>query len=316
MCYIDECVAQIDSSSKVNVVKLAENDSTKEQPPRSFFQTSFTYLSNAVYNGRHDSLKTPYLTPSIGYHSKSGFYITGSMSYLQRANENRIDFFGLSTGYDFSIIKDKLTGGFSADKSFYNKASTAVNSAEKGSLGASLSYDFDVVEFSLGSDVSFGVKTDISGNASFAHEFKFESGNASSWAFTPNASILYSTLKFYEEYTNRKIGKNANKKNVTNKTITSVTTINNHKGFTLLDYEFKVPVDYEAKNWGVTFTPEIAVPKNSMVTTTTTTTTFKNKPTLVETINSTPASEKNLKSAFYFELEAHWKLFTGLVRAK
>jgi hypothetical protein len=310
-------VAQsVGSSSNVNAVKIADKDSTKEQPKRSYFQASLGYLSNAVYNGRHDSLTTPYISPSFGYYNQSGFYIVGSMSYLLSATESRIDLFGLSTGYDFTIIKDKLTGGLSADKSFYNKASTAVKSAEKGSVGANLSYDFDVVELSVGSDVSFGAKTDISSNASLAHEFKIEGEKGSSWAFTPAASILYSTLNFYEEYTNRKVGKNTKKKNVTNKSVTSITTIDNHKGFTLLDYEFKVPVAYEAKNWGVSFTPELAVPKNSMITTTTTTTTFKNKPTLVQTIDSTPASEKNLKPIFYFEVEAHWKLFTGLAKAK
>lgn len=72
---------------------------------KSYFSLGLNYLSNSVYNGRKDSLATPYLTPSLGYYDKSGFFVSGSLSYLMRTGASRIDLFSLDAGYDFSIKK-------------------------------------------------------------------------------------------------------------------------------------------------------------------------------------------------------------------
>src|ERR1035437_9690808 len=95
-CFYNASMAQmigVSSNENSAILKGVEKDSTKEPPKRSFFQASFSYLSNAVYNGRHDFLTTPYFTLLIGYYNKSGFYVTGSMAYLHNALESRIDLF-------------------------------------------------------------------------------------------------------------------------------------------------------------------------------------------------------------------------------
>src|SRR5476651_1404900 len=107
-----------------------KTDSTKET---SYFKISGSYLSNAVYNGRKDSLATPYITPSFGYYDKSGFYVSGSLSYLASAKESRIDLFSLDAGYDFNFT-NKFSGSVYASKSFYNQASTAIQSDIKGTF--------------------------------------------------------------------------------------------------------------------------------------------------------------------------------------
>ena len=295
----------------INITKAKEKVTTKEKPDNSYFGTSFSYLTNTVYNGRQDSLSTTSLTPVIGYFNKSGFYLTGSLSYIHSVSESSINLFALSTGYNFTIIKDKLTGGISAGKNYYNSGSTTIKSDEKGGIGANLNYDLDFISLSFGTDVLFTTGTDISGNFSLAHEFKIEGENATSWALTPTASVDMSTLNFYEAYTNSRIGKNAKKRNANINTVTSVTTITSHNGFTVLDYGFQLPIVYEAKTWGVSFTPQLALPINPILTTTTTTYTYKkNNAPLTETVNSTPEAEKNLKPAFCFELAVHYNLFT------
>ena len=79
----------------------AQSDSATSN--KSYFKFSGTYLSNFIYNGRQDSITTPYITPSLGYFDKSGFYVIGSLSYLSSAKEKRVDLFSFDIGYDFSI---------------------------------------------------------------------------------------------------------------------------------------------------------------------------------------------------------------------
>ena len=58
-------------------------------------------LSNSIYNGRKDSVATPYITPMIGYYDKSGFFIDASLSYLAKAGSSRIDMYNIDAGYDY-----------------------------------------------------------------------------------------------------------------------------------------------------------------------------------------------------------------------
>src|SRR5215469_18695451 len=48
-----------------------KKDSTA--PKKSHWVAGLTYQNNDVYLGRRDSIAVPYLSPSFGYHDKSGF---------------------------------------------------------------------------------------------------------------------------------------------------------------------------------------------------------------------------------------------------
>ena len=69
----------VDTAIKLQV-PLPEDTITSAKKPvsipvRSYFAAGISYLTNSVYNGRKDSLSTPYLTPTLGYYDKSGFFI-------------------------------------------------------------------------------------------------------------------------------------------------------------------------------------------------------------------------------------------------
>src|ERR1700712_5740709 len=91
--------AQEDTTAKKTV---ALEDTTAKKPVsapvKSYFSAGLSYLTNSVYNGRKDSVATPYITPTIGYYDKSGFFIDGSLSYLSRAGSSRIDLFNIEAG--------------------------------------------------------------------------------------------------------------------------------------------------------------------------------------------------------------------------
>lgn len=286
-------------------IAQAQNDSTQQKSAeKSYFKAGLGYLSNSVYYGRKDSLATPYLTPSIGYYHKSGVYANVSLSYLA-SKESRIDLYTLEAGYEFDITK-KLSGTLYADKYFYNQSSTNIQSDIKGNGGFALSYDFGALQLNTGADVMFANKTDFSLNAGVSRDFTIgEEDNQ--WTITPTVTTYLSTLNFYEGYTNRRAGKNAQAAN--GGTITTNTVVTNRStGLTLLDYELSVPVSYEAKKWGLSFTPTLALPTNPIYTSTTVTLTPRIGTPISQTRNTTPTSEKDLSSVFYAEFSLYFKL--------
>ena len=283
---------------------IAQDKKTDTAKKVSYFKFSGSYLNNALYNGRKDSLLTPYINPSVGYFDKSGFYISGSISYLATSAASRIDLFAFDAGYDFDFT-DKFSGTVYANKSFYNKASTAVKSDIKGSIGGSLSYDFDLLQLSAGSDITFSQKTDIAFNFVLAHAFYFGEEHKV-FSITPSVSTNMSTLNFYEGYTNRKVGKKANQANPNAASVTATTVVNNNK-LTLLDYEVSAPFTYDAEKFGIFFTPTIAIPQNPIYTTTTTTIKLRNGTQSSVTQDSTLQSEKKIENTFFFELGVYFK---------
>ena len=271
---------------------------------KSNFKFSGSYLSNFIYNGRQDSITTPYITPSLGYYDKSGFYIIGSLSYLSSAKEKRVDLYSFDIGYDFSISK-KLTGSVYANKSAYNQSSTAIQSDVKGSVGAYFSYDFNFLEFNTTTDITFANKTDIGLNIGLMHTFNFGE-QLNSFSLTPSFSTNWSTLHFYEGYTNRKLSRLAISLNPLLASSVSTTTVNNNT-ITLMDYEISIPLNYEHENLGFFISPTFALPQNPIYTTTTTVNKLLNGTQNTIVNNSTPKSEKTLSNSFFVELGLYIK---------
>ena len=280
-------------------------DKTKEMNSvSSNGKLSLSYLSNSIYNGRKDSLTTPYITPSIGYYDKSGFYVSGALSYLSNAKESRIDLFSFDIGYDISIT-DKLSSNFYANKSFFNQSSTAIKSDIKGSLGASFGYDLDFIQLNLGTEAIFSQKPDLLLNIGFGHAFN--SGDADHLlSINPSINVNWSTLNFYEGFTSRKVTKKIGQLLANVASATSTTIVDKNR-FTLLDYEISVPLSYDTKKFGFFLTPYFALPQNPINTNTTTIIKFRNgtQTTLIQ--NSTPLSEKTLENSFYLEMGVYVK---------
>ena len=270
----------------------------------SYGKLSLSYLNNAVYNGRKDSLATPYITPTIGYYDKSGFYISGALSYLSSAKESRIDLFSLDIGYDISIT-DQLSSNFYANKSFYNQTSTAVKSDIKGSLGAAFNYDLSVIQLNLASEAIFSQKTDLSLNLGVGHAFN--SGDADHLlSINPSINLNWSTLNFYEGFTSRKVSKKIGQTIANLASATATTTVDKNR-LALLDYDLSIPLSYDTKKFGCFLTPTFAIPQNPINTTTSTVIKLKNGTQTTQVQNSTPLSEKTLENSFYFELGVYVK---------
>jgi hypothetical protein len=279
----------------------AQSETTTGSSKSSFWKISGSYLTNSVYYGRQDSLLTPYLTPTLGYYDKSGFYISGSLSFLMTKNSSGIDLSSLDLGYEFAA-SDKFSGVVYANKSWYNQSSSNIKSDIKGNLGSYLSFDLNFVQLNSGIDFTFATKTDIGLNLGLSHSFLFGDEDHL-YSLEPSFTTYWSTLHSYEGYINRKIKKRPGI-TLPAASVTGVTSVQNNK-MTLLDYEISIPLSYETKKFGFLLTPTFAIPKNPIFTTTTITTTLSGGAgggQSTQTLNSTPLSEKNLTNNFYADL--------------
>ena len=142
-----------------SVPAIAQQESPgKEKVTKSYGNATLEFINNSVFLGRGDSLKTPYLSPGLGYFDKSGFFIEGSFSYLMRSGASRIDASLIDAGYSFSA--GNFSGEITAEKNFYNGNSTNVKSEVKGSLYFSAGYDFGFAETTLATAIDFLSKND------------------------------------------------------------------------------------------------------------------------------------------------------------
>jgi len=237
----------------------AQDDSAAAAAPaKSYGKLSVSYLTNSVFNGRKDSLLTPYITPTLGYYDKSGFFADGAMSYLARTGIDGIDLVTLDAGYDFSI--HKFDGEIMGSKFFYNSNSTNTKSEVSGSLSASAAYDFGFIHPTLQGSLNFGKSTDYAVSFSLDHAFYAANNNL---VITPSLLVNASTQNYYGSYyNNRKYAK------LRKKVYYDITAdVSDASRFKLLDYECSVPIDYTVKKFTFSFIPAFAIPVNPAVVT-------------------------------------------------
>jgi hypothetical protein len=245
---------------------VAQEDTVAKKPvvttSKSYFAAGLSYLSNSTYNGRKDSLVTPYITPMLGYYSKSGFFMDGSLSYLARSGSGRIDLVNIEAGYDYNI--GNFDGEIVAAKPFYNSQSTNVKSQITGTLFASGGYDFTFIKPTINAGLNFSTKTDYVLSFGLEHTFyqlkdKFQ--------FTPSFLANGSTQNYYGSYYNkRKVGGKKKKAGI----VYDVTaTVEDASQFKMLDYEFSLPLIYIVHKFSFILTPVYVLPVNPALITVT-----------------------------------------------
>jgi hypothetical protein len=271
--------------------KAVKKDSTA--PKKSHWVAGLTYQNNDVYLGRRDSVAVPYLSPSFGYHDKSGFFITASASYLLTPGEQRFDAGSVEGGYSYE--SDHFNTEITAAKDFFSDQSFAVTSEILGRFSAHFSYDFDVIEPFVDIDANFGDKMDMAFGVGAEHSFSIIDKVLE---IDPAFHVNMASQNFYNSYYGKR-KYNPNRKN--SNSSTSITAeIANAAKVQLMDYEFESPIEYTwRKKLKLNFTPTLAMPVNpATVTTTTKTSGGKN----------TTTSTESLSNLFYFSVGVTYTL--------
>jgi hypothetical protein len=273
-----------------SIISAAQDEKAPEKG-KSYGKASMEFINNSVYLGRKDSVTTPYLTPSLGYYDKSGFYIVGSLSYLPRSGSNRIDESAIGAGYDFSL--GNFEGEIGAEKLFYNQNSTNVKSEVKGDISVTATYDFGFIETSLQPGINFGSKSDYSLGWGVDHGFSVADDKLT---ITPSFLLNGSTRNFYGSYYGKRRFK---KKNGNGGGPTISASVQDASSFKLMDYEWSLPFSYSVKKFTFSFTPDYAIPTNPAVVTIVT------KPVVGPTVTKT-MTEKT-ENIFYFSFDVEIK---------
>jgi hypothetical protein len=271
-------------------VKAQDSTSAKN---KSYFKAGVKYLSDNVYLGRKDSATISYITPTIGYFNKSGFYVTAGASYQPNNGANRIDLVTVEAGYDFSI-KDKFYGGFYAGKYFYSGDSYAVNAEVNTGIGAYGSYNLGSVSLNGGAGLSLSSQTDLITEAGISKSFTDKNDKIE---FVPEIKFNAGSQNYFNEYfttgraANANKGKGKGRGNSGGGTTTTITeSVLQASQFKILDYELSAPFTYKTNKVEFKFTPTYAIPVNAAT---------------IETANG--LVKEGISNHFYAELELYYK---------
>ncbi len=222
---------------------------------------SLNYLSNSVFMGRADSIRTAAISPVIKYMFSSGIYFSGGLELIPGRKKNKLDGGDLTLGYDFNITDD-LSGGISYSKLFYSATSTQVSSAVSSTFSGNLTYNIgDIIIPTLNADYNInkqGIAGDIFLNLGVSHDFTF--GANDELSISPTIEANTGTQNFYDGYIVYRKLKNAQKTAVETAIIQSYTA--ELSQYRLLDYEFSLPIEYSSGNFTLKATPIYAVAQN------------------------------------------------------
>ena len=237
------------------------NNSTRVQDV-SYFSAEINFINDAIFMGRKDSISAPYLYPSITYHNKSGFYATGSLSYLTRSEESRIDLFLMTTGFDFSA--KKLNGDVSATKYFFNDDSYNVISQVEVDITVLLNYDFKIVNLGLATSIFFNNdgSSDFFLSPEISRDILSKNGK---FQFSPTAGMSLGSQNFYEQYyMNKRFGNGRGQGQGSNMNAQDVSAVEIQEGkeFGLMAIEFSLPIWYSHNSLTLNFLPAYVLPLN------------------------------------------------------
>ena len=254
---------------------------------KSYFNASLNFINNSVYYGRKDSIATPYLTPSIGYFHRSGFFIEGSFSYLVSTGNSRVDLSTIGAGYDFSV--GNFQGEIAAEKFFYNSSSTNVKAEVQGDISAMALYDFGFIETYLQPGINLGNKNDFWLSWGIDHRFTLADEKLE---ITPTFLLNATTRNLYASY----FGNRRFRPKKGNQPPTVTASLEGATKLSLQNSEFSLPLSYTIKNFTLGITPYYSIPSNPAVVT------IKIKPVIGTTI--TKVITEKTESIFYFSLDA------------
>lgn len=238
----------------------------------SHFFIGTNYISDAVFMGRKDADPAPYLFTTVGYQDKSGFYGNGSFSYLLKSDEQTIDLYLLTAGYNY--YENNLYGDISFTAYFFNDDSYNVISKVVSDISAQFQYEFSFANLGLAASVYF--IEDSGSDLIFAPEISkdFVSDN-SDFQFSPSLSVNFGSQNFYQEYYSysyirkQKQGSGSGSGNGsgsgatggTTETITEVVIEESDK-FGIMAYELSLPMWYSFDSFTISLNPMLIFPVN------------------------------------------------------
>ncbi len=207
------------------------------------------YSSDKVFYGRKREENVMYISPSLFYQARSGFY-TGFSSYRLIKPEKYWDQSRLMVGWDFSPFR-KLQTSISYSRFAYNDNSVQIQSSLKNNLELSFTLDSAIIQPRLTGGLYFGSSTpDFLCSFELSHEFSFEYlfGENDGLYIKPSAIISAGTLHYYRLML-RDSGQRAR-------------AVNEVTKFDISGIDFSLPVEYDIGRFIIGVSANYNIPLN------------------------------------------------------
>lgn len=242
----------------------------KSNEEASYVLADLSYMNDAIFMGRRDSIAAPYLLPSIGYYDKSGLFADVTASYLTSSGNQRVDLFYVTGGYLFEA--KKWSGGLSGTAYFYNQDSYNVQSEVVADITGLLSYDFKLMELSVYASSYFNKNGSPDLFLGFIVDKPIYALERN-LLIDPRFSVFAGSQYFYQEYyTTSRLGNRKGQGNGQGGTSTTDVVTNveiaEASEFNILNLELSLPLHYQYKHLIFSFTPTWAFPQTSATLTT------------------------------------------------
>ena len=244
----------------------AQSDSTGNKAEVQF-KIGVYYNSTLNYYGRTDSLRSSGFFPMAELWFNDHFYLDAAPVFVNNT-VNSFQYAGTiaTAGYQFNP-NDKISGNIYFVKPFYQSNSHLVESALKEQFGITLSSLNKVLNITGGSDVKFSSDIDFGLTGGLDHIFRYQFNDESVLVIDPSAYVYAGTQQFSKSYL-----KNEGGFLILPGTDQLVTE--SSKRFTILSYEFSLPVVFVTGKLTLLATPAYVIPQNLV--------TVSNRPDLSE----------------------------------
>lgn len=236
------------------IFSRAQTDSAENSKIQ--LKLSVNYCSYLNYYGRTDSLKSSGVFPLAEVWFNKNFYINAAPIFVNNKMSS-FDYAGtvVTAGYQFFSDDKKWFGNFYAVKPFYESNSQLVQSSLKGQGAFTISNLNKIIDVTAGADVKFSDNVDFGVTAGLDHIFRRQLADNSVLVIDPSANFYAGTQQFTKSYRKTnflipQVGENVSQE---------------VKTFSILSYEFSMPVILVKGKFQVLFTPAYVIPQNLIV---------------------------------------------------
>lgn len=230
-------------------------DSSAGDKTKIHFKLGAFVNSRLNLYGRTDSLKSSGFYPSAEIWLGDHFYVSASPVFVNNSI-NSFEYAGTIASAGFQFYKqDQYIIGITATRPIYKTGIALPQSALKGQVSGSYSWLNKIINVNLGADLKFSDKTDYGLNGGLDHLIRNEWKDGSVLVIDPSAYVYAGTQQFTKTYLNKTPG-------VLIFPGTTQTVSEDVKNFTVLAYEFSVPMVYSKGGLQLIINPAYIIPQH------------------------------------------------------
>lgn len=245
----------------------ADTDTTSKKQSAS---VGISYGSDASFFGRTNQAKFPFYTADAIYNTKFGLFVYGSVWKVFNSKP-AIDEFDLGIGYSYRLSK-KFQGAISYTKFLFNEDTQILKSASSNDINFKNTFDWKILKSAVTMDYLFGKSDDFFVTISHSHYFESSFGvfdNKDYLTFTPSFNVILGTQNFVQRFSkDHNYFGNMVPGTVPGGYVPPPQPPNEddyrnaNRNFTLLNYNFKIPVAYNRPHYTFEASYKYSVPTN------------------------------------------------------